>query len=226
MEAFVVTIAERAGKRVADRLPLGVPVALATGRLEQLSDCRLREALKDLSAEAARRGGITVLPGGGPAARRALSPPVVVAFIDANTKYVQLRSRRRRLVNGREITPDHARMVRRWRSGEAEGVTFSTAERLLARYGLTLEDLSAWARGSGQRAVLRSAVAIVGRIATGLASPYDPRRSPLGAVAAAPQAPARCGDVTRRADVTATRRQAGAPRIELLATLRCYVGAT
>lgn len=54
-EQYIVTIATRHGKRDAKRLPLNVPLDLATGKLERLSDLAIRETLKDLAAEQNRR---------------------------------------------------------------------------------------------------------------------------------------------------------------------------
>lgn len=54
-EVYVVVIGRREGKRYAERKPLNVPVALATGRYEELSDLQLREFTNDAIAERERR---------------------------------------------------------------------------------------------------------------------------------------------------------------------------
>lgn len=54
-ESYIVTIGSAGGQRTAERRPLHVPVELATGQLERLSDLAIREAIKDLTAEEARR---------------------------------------------------------------------------------------------------------------------------------------------------------------------------
>ena len=54
-EVYIVAIGRRDGQRYADRLPLNVPLDLALGRLEELSDLQVREALNDLAAEQERR---------------------------------------------------------------------------------------------------------------------------------------------------------------------------
>lgn len=57
MEAYVVVIGRVKGKRYAKRQSLNVPLDLALGQYERLSDLQLREARKDLNAEHLRRQG-------------------------------------------------------------------------------------------------------------------------------------------------------------------------
>lgn len=54
-EAYVVTIRHVRGKRVAERKYLQVPLDLATGNYERLSDLQLREFTNDCIAEDERR---------------------------------------------------------------------------------------------------------------------------------------------------------------------------
>lgn len=54
-EAYIVVIGTRDFQRYADRHVLHVPVDLARGRLEDLSDLQVREALRDLLHEFGRR---------------------------------------------------------------------------------------------------------------------------------------------------------------------------
>lgn len=57
MDAWVTVVEPVKGRRVSRTLPLNVPVDLATGRLENLSDLQLREARRDLNHEYLRRTG-------------------------------------------------------------------------------------------------------------------------------------------------------------------------
>ena len=57
-EAYVVEVGYRSGKRYANRLILHVPLDVATGRLERVSDLQLRELERDLKAERKRRLGL------------------------------------------------------------------------------------------------------------------------------------------------------------------------
>jgi hypothetical protein len=54
-EAWIVVKGSRHGKRYAERKVLNVPVELALGLYEKLSDLQVREALNDLIAEDERR---------------------------------------------------------------------------------------------------------------------------------------------------------------------------
>lgn len=54
-EAYIVALGEKNGKRWAERLPLHVPVDLARGWYEGLSELQIREAINDLLAEQMRR---------------------------------------------------------------------------------------------------------------------------------------------------------------------------
>lgn len=54
-EAYVVLIGRRKGKRYAERKPLNVPTAAATGNFEDLSDRALRDLITDLTNEQTRR---------------------------------------------------------------------------------------------------------------------------------------------------------------------------
>jgi len=54
-EAYIVILGTRGQKRYAERRPLCVPVALATGDLERLSNRALNDAIQDLTAEQLRR---------------------------------------------------------------------------------------------------------------------------------------------------------------------------
>lgn len=51
----MVVLGRRHGKRYADRKPLNVPVALAVGNYESLSDLAVREFFHDIKAEHERR---------------------------------------------------------------------------------------------------------------------------------------------------------------------------
>lgn len=96
-------------------------------------------------------------PRGGPAARRALDPAVVVAFLEAHTERVTggHPRRTRRLVNGRVMTINHSRVVRRWKATPPDGVTLSGVSSLLRAHRLTLNDLVVWATANDRDAVLR-----------------------------------------------------------------------
>jgi hypothetical protein len=54
-ESWIVEKGVRKGKPYAKRHHLHVPIDLATGHLERLSDLAVREAIKDLQAEQERR---------------------------------------------------------------------------------------------------------------------------------------------------------------------------
>lgn len=54
-ETYIVVIGQRLGQRYAERKPLNVPLDLALGRHEDLSDLQLREAIQDLTVERKRR---------------------------------------------------------------------------------------------------------------------------------------------------------------------------
>lgn len=80
----------------------------------------------------------------GPAANLALSPAVLVAFIDDASQLVTdgIPRRQRLHINCRPVSANDARVIRRWRSGSINGVTKGAAEKLLATYGMTLTDLA------------------------------------------------------------------------------------
>jgi hypothetical protein len=82
----------------------------------------------------------------GPAARRAIHPCNFVAYLDAKSSYIiDGPPRRRRLcINGIPVTPADARMIRRWRQGNIEGITIPCGAALLRRYSLTPLQFSAW----------------------------------------------------------------------------------
>lgn len=54
-EAYVVVIGRRKGKRYAERRPLNVPTAAATGNFEALSNRALKDLITDLTNEQLRR---------------------------------------------------------------------------------------------------------------------------------------------------------------------------
>lgn len=54
-ETWIVVKGQRDGKRYAERKPLNVPLDLATGMYERLSNLQIREFLNDLLAEQMRR---------------------------------------------------------------------------------------------------------------------------------------------------------------------------
>lgn len=54
-ETWITAIYEKDGERKAKRFPLNVPLDLATGQYERLSDLAIRESIKDLQAEQQRR---------------------------------------------------------------------------------------------------------------------------------------------------------------------------
>ena len=54
-EAYLVVIRHQHGKRVAERKYLNVPLDLATGNYERLSELQLRELTNDCIAEDERR---------------------------------------------------------------------------------------------------------------------------------------------------------------------------
>lgn len=58
-EAYIVVIAEQGGTRTVDRHALNVPVELARGQYEDLSDLAVREFIKDMTAERDRRKAVT-----------------------------------------------------------------------------------------------------------------------------------------------------------------------
>lgn len=96
-------------------------------------------------------------PRGGPAARRALDPAVVVAYLDSLTAYESggHPRRTRRLVNGRSMSINHSRVVRRWRTTPPDGVTLSAVSNLLRTHKLKLNDLVVWAAAQGVEPILR-----------------------------------------------------------------------
>jgi hypothetical protein len=57
METYIVAIYYEGGQRKARRFPLNIPLDLATGHLERLSDLQVREARRDLNHEYLRREG-------------------------------------------------------------------------------------------------------------------------------------------------------------------------
>ena len=77
---------------------------------------------------------------GGPAARNAIDPRVLVHFIDAWSEHVNggYPRRTRLTINGTRVSVSDARVIRRWRQGNIKGVTVPAAQALLARHDLTL----------------------------------------------------------------------------------------
>lgn len=55
-EVWITAKGVRKGKAWARRFEMRVPLHLATGQLEKLSDLQVREAIRDLQAEQERRG--------------------------------------------------------------------------------------------------------------------------------------------------------------------------
>lgn len=89
---------------------------------------------------------------GGPTSRFAYDPTVVVRYLDDNSEYILSGepTRRRRCINGIPVDPDtDARVIRRWRSGQIEGVTRKAADRLLTKFGLSAHDLELWSYENG-----------------------------------------------------------------------------
>lgn len=93
----------------------------------------------------------------GPCAKFAFDPDVVGAYMDDQSKYVMAGSppRRRRTINGTAIHPHDARVLRRWRSGQAEGATQRSVVSMLHHYGLTLDGLHHWATCRNLQPILR-----------------------------------------------------------------------
>lgn len=81
----------------------------------------------------------------GRTANLAIDGPLLVSYIDFHSEY-RLDGhprRKRKLVNGRaQSSETDARMIRRWRTGGT--VSRPTAEQLLGRYGLAIEDFAYW----------------------------------------------------------------------------------
>lgn len=96
-------------------------------------------------------------PRGGPAARRALDPKVVCAYVDSLTCHVNggHPRRTRRLVNGYPMTVNHSRVVRRWRVSPPDGITLTAVTRLLRSHRLKLNDFVVWAAQAHLEPVLR-----------------------------------------------------------------------
>jgi len=82
----------------------------------------------------------------GPAARRAFDPDHFEAYLAGKSSYVTDGTpRRRRLcINGTPVSESDARMIRRWRTGQIEGITIEAGAALLRRYGLTPRQYAAW----------------------------------------------------------------------------------
>lgn len=81
----------------------------------------------------------------GRAARFAYSAADLVALLDSHTTYELggTPRRKRRLINGVALDQDtDARIIRRWRSGQIEGVTKAAAERMLGKVGLSTDPLT------------------------------------------------------------------------------------
>lgn len=97
---------------------------------------------------------------GGPASRNAINPAALVSFVDAWSEYMNggYPRRNRLLVNGTPITETDARMVRRWRKGDIEGVTLKSARTLLDRYGLTFDMLVTYCDQTEQSHLLRGSL--------------------------------------------------------------------
>lgn len=96
----------------------------------------------------------------GRAARKAINPEALVAFIDEHTEYRTdgFPRRKRRYINGKPQTADHARIIRRWRSGGIVGVTVQAANDLLAAYNLRLDRFSVWAAEHNLPAMTRGTI--------------------------------------------------------------------
>lgn len=95
----------------------------------------------------------------GRAARVAVDPETFISFLDTNTAIVTGGSprRTRRILNGHTIgQANDGRMIRRWRSGQIEGITKQSAENFLGRYGLTFQDFVLWAMLAGRQTHIRN----------------------------------------------------------------------
>ena len=97
----------------------------------------------------------------GAAARAAIDPAVLTAFLDERTTYIVdgVPARRTRRLNGRRLNVDiDARIMRRWRSGRHKSVTVRAAENLLTRYGLEMSELQQFAHTNGHELMLRGSI--------------------------------------------------------------------
>lgn len=84
---------------------------------------------------------------GGPTSRVGLDTAALTDFLEHHSEYKVGGSpvRRRRTINGRSVHPDiDARIIRRWKAAPNGTATRKSATRLLAKYGLTLEDFAYW----------------------------------------------------------------------------------
>lgn len=96
----------------------------------------------------------------GPAARRAVNPEPFVAYLTSLENYiVDGEPRRRRLcINGIPVSESDARMIRRWRKGDIEGITVAAAAQLLRRYGKTPFQYSSWCAMLHYEPTIRGAI--------------------------------------------------------------------
>lgn len=96
----------------------------------------------------------------GRAAKTAINAAVLVKFLDAHSEYrVDGNPRRRRhYINGVCLDQNiDARMIRRWRT-RTQGITPASAQRMLARVGLDLQDFARWSFLNDEEYLLRGTV--------------------------------------------------------------------
>lgn len=83
----------------------------------------------------------------GAAGLAALNPQTVVAYLDAHCAMVPSETGHQiKVMNGYRLSPDDARVIRRWRN-QAKGVSIKGLIRMLQRYGLgNIRDFTRWAK--------------------------------------------------------------------------------
>lgn len=93
----------------------------------------------------------------GPASRFAYDPAVLVAYLDAHSEYKEggHPNRRRHYIHRVPVAASDARIIRRWRNGQTEGVTRGAAVAMLGRHRLSLTTFETWAAAQGRTAVNR-----------------------------------------------------------------------
>lgn len=96
----------------------------------------------------------------GPAAKRAVNPDAFVAYLTSLESYVvDGEPRRRRLcINRIPVSESDARVIRRWRAGDIEGITVASAAQLLRRYGKTPFQFTAWCATLHYKPTIRGSI--------------------------------------------------------------------
>src|SRR5687767_1271342 len=73
------------------------------------------------------------------------NPEVVVAYLDSLRSHGVVNGRERQLLNGRPVSANDARVIRRWRN-QASALSRKGLDRILTAHGLDVEAFERWAK--------------------------------------------------------------------------------